>query len=121
MKATGNLIVDMTYEFSLNILEYTDKIEQAKKFAVANQLTKSGTSIGANVRESQGSESGNDFVHKLKISEKEMFETEYWLSLCKDSRVLPDPGKLPQDIESIKKVLRKILGSCYAKGYGVKR
>lgn len=121
MKATGNLIVDLTYEFSLNILEYTDHLEKIKKFSVANQLTKSGTSIGANVRESQGSESGNDFVHKLKISEKEMFETEYWLSLCKDSKVLPDPGKLPQDIESIKKVLRKILGSCYAKGYGVKR
>jgi four helix bundle protein len=121
MKATGNVIVDMTYEFSLNILEYTDRLEQACKFAVANQLTKSGTSIGANVRESQGSESQADFVHKLKISEKEMFETEYWLSLCKDSRVLPDPGKLPEDIESTKKVLRKILGTCYQKGYGPRR
>lgn len=121
MKATGNLIVDLTYNFSLNILEFTDKLEQLKKYAVANQLTKSGTSIGANVRESQGCESHADFIHKLKIAEKEMFETEYWLCLCRDSKVLPDPGMLLQDIESIKKVLRKILSTCYSKGYGKNR
>lgn len=40
MKETGNLIVDLTYDFSLNILEYTDTLEQIKKFTVANQLTK---------------------------------------------------------------------------------
>lgn len=120
MKATRNLIVDMTYSFSLGILEFTDALEQARKFAVANQLTKSGTSIGANVQEAQGCESHRDFVHKLKIAEKEMLETEYWLMLCRDSTVLPDPGKLIQDIESIKKILRKILGTCYNKGYGNK-
>lgn len=106
------------FDFSLKVPEYTDTLEKARKFAVANQLTKSGTSIGANVRESQGSESPAGFVHKLKISEKEMFETEYWLMPCRDSKVLRYPGKLPQDIESIKKVLRKILSSCYDKGYG---
>lgn len=50
MKATGNLIVDLTFQYSLDIIAFTDKLEQMKKFAVANQLTKSGTSIGANVK-----------------------------------------------------------------------
>lgn len=109
MKATGNLIVDLTFQYSLDIVEFTDRLEQMKKFTIANQLTKSGTSIGANVRESQSAESTEDFVHKLKISEKELEETEYWLDICKHSKVLPDPGKLIADLQPIKKVLGKII------------
>ena len=111
MKATGNLIVDLTFQFSLDIVKFTDHLEQMRKFSIANQLTKSGTSIGANVRESQSAESTADFVHKLKIAEKELEETEYWLDICKYSDVLPDPGKLTTDLQPIKKVLGKIISS----------
>jgi four helix bundle protein len=117
MQESGNAIVDLTYKFSLNILTFTDKLEQMKKFAVANQITKSGTSIGANVRESQAGQSKRDFLSKLKIAEKEMEETEYWLMLCKDSEVLLDPGTLLNDLQPIKKVLGKILSTCYKNGY----
>lgn len=92
MKETGNLIVDLTFQYSLDIVKFTDKLEQMKKFTIATQLTKSGTSIGVNIRESQSSESTEDFVHKLKLSEKELEETEYWLDICKYSDCLLDPG-----------------------------
>lgn len=111
MKATGNLIVDLTFQYSLAIVEFTDKLEQLRKFAIGNQLTKRGTSIGANVRESQSCESTEDFVHKLKIAEKELEETEYWLDICKYSNVLPDPGKLIEDLQPIKRVLGKIIST----------
>ena len=117
MKETGNLIVDLTFKFSLDILTYTDKLEQLKKFAVANQLTKSGTSIGANVREAQACQSNRDFVAKLKISEKEMEETAFWLDLCLHSEVLPDPVGLHEQLASVKRVLGKILATCYRNGY----
>jgi four helix bundle protein len=118
MQASKNVIVDLTFKFSLDIIAYTDQLEQIRKYAVANQLLRSGTSIGANVREAQAAQSRRDFVHKLKISEKEMEETEYWLALCKHSSTLLDPGKLESDLGNIKLVLRKILGTCYRNGYG---
>lgn len=117
MKETGNLIVDLTFKFSLSILTYTDKLEQMKKFAVANQLTKSGTSIGANVREAQASQSNRDFLAKLKIAEKEMEETDYWLDICQHCEILPEPKGLHAELERIKKVLGKILSTCYRNGY----
>jgi four helix bundle protein len=111
MKATGNPIVDLTFQFSLRVLDFTDKLEQMKKYPIAKQLTKSGTSVGANVREAQSAESRRDFIHKLKISEKELEETEYWLDLCKYSDVLPDPGDLAIKAAEIKKVLGKIIST----------
>lgn len=63
-----NLIVNLTLEFALDIIEYTELLESKKKFVIANQLLKSGTSIGANVWEAQNAESKLDFVHKLKIA-----------------------------------------------------
>lgn len=111
MKATRNIIVDLTFQFSQDILELTDKLEKMRKYAIADQLTRSGTSIGANVREAQSSESVKDFVHKLKISEKELEETEYWLDLFKHSDLLPDTGRLSEDLKPIKRVLGKIIST----------
>ena len=78
-----NVIVDLTLQFSLKIIYYCEELESKKKYIIARQLLKSGTSIGANVREAQNAESKADFIHKLKISAKEADETEYWLTLCK--------------------------------------
>ena len=61
-----NIIVEKTIEFALLIVEYTELLESKRKFIVANQLLKSGTSIGANVREAQNAESKADFIHKIK-------------------------------------------------------
>ncbi len=74
-----NLIVDLILEFSLKIIPYCELLEEKRKFVIARQLLKSGTSIGANVREAQNAESKVDFIHKLKIAAKEADETEYWL------------------------------------------
>ena len=106
-----NLIVNLSFEFALNIIAFTELLEQSKKYNLANQLFRSGTPIGANVREAQGCESKSDFVHKLKIAYKEAEETKYWLELCVQSRNYPNPDKLLLDIVSILKVLGKIISS----------
>jgi four helix bundle protein len=82
-----------------------------KKFALSNQLFRSGTSIGANAREAQNAESKADFIHKFKIAAEEIEETEYWLHLCKYSKKLPDPTLLLTDLEPIKKITSKIIGT----------
>ena len=85
-----NLIVNLTFEFALDIIEFVEELESQRKFVIANQLLKSGTSIGANVREAQNAESKADFIHKLSISLKEANETEYWLDLLYETKYLSD-------------------------------
>jgi four helix bundle protein len=109
---SGNLIVDLSFQFSLDIVKYIDRLDELRKYSMSKQLFNSGTSVGANVNESQYGESKNDFIHKLKVAEKEAGETEYWLRICLLSETYPDPGKLLEDIAVIRRVLGKIITSC---------
>jgi four helix bundle protein len=108
---SGNLVLDLSFKFSLDIIAYTEVLAQQKKYEMVKQLFNSGTSVGANCREAQSAESRKDFIHKIKIASKEAEETEYWLLLCKYSESYPDPGKLLEDIVSLKKVTGKIIGT----------
>ncbi|SDS07848.1 four helix bundle protein [Mucilaginibacter mallensis] len=113
MESKPNLIVDLTFSFSLKIISFTEILESNKKYNMANQLFRSGTSIGANVREAQGAESKGDFRHKCKIAYKEAEETEYWLSLCKHADNYPFEESMYSDIKSIIKILGKIISSTH--------
>ena len=106
-----NLIVRLTFEFSLDIIRVTEKLERERKYNVANQLFRSGTSIGANVREAQGAESRMDFIHKMKVAYKEAEETKYWLELCLKADSYPSIEGLLDKINSILRVLGKIIHS----------
>jgi four helix bundle protein len=107
-----NLIVDLTFQFALIIVEFSEVLEEQKKFIIGRQILKSGTSIGANVREAQNAESKSDFIHKIKIAAKEADETEYWLLLCKYSAHYPNPDNILEKLSEIIKVLAKILSTC---------
>lgn len=111
MNTSNNLIVDLTLNFALKIIEYTELLEENKKFVIARQLLKSGTSIGANVREAQNAESKADFIHKFKIAAKEMDETDYWLTLCQHSINYPCISELFEELNVIKKRINKIIGT----------
>ena len=106
-----NLIVDLTFNFSLKIIDYVETLNQKGKQVIPLQLLKSGTSIGANVWEAQNAESKKDFIHKVKIAAKEADESQYWLKLCQASVHYPDPNSLTADLTSISKVLSKIISS----------
>jgi four helix bundle protein len=66
MTNTANVIVDLTFDFALGIINYTERLEVIRKYNLSKQLFRSGTSIGANVSEAQNCESRPDFVHKIK-------------------------------------------------------
>jgi len=106
-----NLIVDLTFKFSLMTIDYCEELENAKKYVLARQLLKSGTSIGANVREAQNAESKADFIHKFKIAAKEADEAEYWILLCRESKKYPNPENLLITLQSIIKIISKIISS----------
>lgn len=82
-----------------------------KKFVLANQILRSGTSIGANSKEAQNAESKADFVHKLKVAIKEADEVEYWLFLCQEHKAYPDCLQLLEDLTEILKILNKIIST----------
>lgn len=82
-----------------------------KHYEIASQIFRSGTSIGANIREAQNAESKRDFIHKFKISAKEADELEYWLLLCERSKYYPNPIGLKEDLTPIIKIISKIISS----------
>ena len=107
-----NVIVKKTFDFALQIIDYSEKIRSLNKFEMCSQLFKSGTSIGANTWEAQNAESPADFIHKFKIAAKEADETSYWLELCKASKHYPDPQKnLFSELKSIILIISKIIGT----------
>lgn len=110
-----NIIVNLSLEFAKEIIEFTEILEGNRKYVIARQLLKSGTSIGANIREAQNAESKADFIHKMKIAAKEADETEYWLLLCEMSKSYPHNEDLRIKLESIIKVLSKIISSSKTK------
>jgi len=81
-----NIVVDKSKAFALRIIKlYKHLIDEKKEFVLSKQLLRSGTSIGANIREAIRGQSKADFYAKLNISLKEASETEYWLELLHES------------------------------------
>jgi four helix bundle protein len=109
MEDKNNIIVKLTFQFALDIIKYCEGLQEDKKFIIANQLLKSGTSIGANIKEAQNAESKSDFIHKFKISAKEIEETIYWLELCKFSEGYPNVERLIEQVNTISRIVNKII------------
>ena len=109
-----NIIVEKSFQFALKIVLYCELLEDKKKFVLSRQLLRSGTSIGANVREAQNAESKADFIHKVKLAAKEADETEYWLLLCKNSPSYIFENLLLDDVQELIKILSKIISSTKA-------
>ena len=86
-----NIIKDKSFAFALRIVKmYKYLCEKKKEYVLSKQLLRSGTSVGANVREAEQAESKADFVHKLAIALKEANESEYWIELLFQSKYLDD-------------------------------
>ncbi len=79
---------------------------------MASQIFRSGTSIGANIREAQNAESKADFIHKFKIAAKEADELKYWFELCSISEHYPEPPPdLQNNLKAITLIISKIIST----------
>lgn len=82
METKKNAIRNKSFDFAVRVVNLFKYLQENKKeFVMSKQLLRSGTSIGANVREAERGESKADFIHKMAIAQKECNETEYWLEL----------------------------------------
>jgi len=85
----GNIVQEKWYAFALRMVRmYQHLTEQRKEFVLSKQVLRSGTSIGANVEEAVGGQTGRDFVARMTIAYKEARETHYWLRLLRDAGYL---------------------------------
>lgn len=84
-----NIVKNKSFGFAVRIVKlYQYLCEQKKEFVLSKQLLRSGTSLGAMIREAEHAESKLDFKHKMAISQKEINETIYWLELLKTTDYL---------------------------------
>ena len=107
-----NVIVDKSKAFALRIIKmYKYLCDEKKEFVLSKQVLRSGTGIGANIREGVRGQSKPDFYAKLHISLKEAEETQYWLELLYESGYLPEKEykTIYSDCEELIKLLVSIV------------
>ena len=105
---SNNAIKEKSFEFALRIVKmYKYLTEKKSEYVLSKQVLRSGTSVGANIREAEQAQSPADFIHKLNIALKEANETEYWLKNLYSAKLIEDKGylSLQKDNEEIIKIL----------------
>ncbi len=108
----NNIIKTKSFEFAVAIVElYKALAHNKKEFVMSRQLLKSGTSIGANIREAEFAQSKPDFISKMSISLKEANEADYWLDLLYSSNFIDDEtyNRYKPRIEELLKLLVSIV------------
>jgi four helix bundle protein len=114
-----NPLKDKSFAFALRIVKlYKYFIENKIEYVLSKQLLRSGTSVGANIRESQNAQSNADFIHKLSISQKECDETMYWLELLSKSNYLTEVefNSVYNDASELLKMLKSAIITSKKKG-----
>ncbi len=107
---TENKIMELSFGFSLQIIELYKALVQEKEFVISKQLLKSATSIGANVEEANAAQTKKDFIAKMSIASKEAREAKYWLRLLDKSQIVKrDYSDYLVKIEHIINILTKIV------------
>ncbi|MCG3165949.1 MAG: hypothetical protein POELPBGB_01724 [Bacteroidia bacterium] len=105
-----NVILTKSFQFACDIIDLNKLLIEAKQFEIAKQVIRSGTSIGANIREAQRAVSKPDFINKLGIALKEADETQYWFELI-EAKIFKLNDKLKKELEEIISLLVVIINS----------
>ena len=113
-------IHELSYDFGCRItrlFQYLTEDSEYKEYVISKQIYRSGTSVGANVRESKHAQSDADFLSKMSIAYKEADETDYWMNLLHDNGYLNDDQfeSLSRDMQRILKLLTSIVKTMNAK------
>lgn len=110
----NNILREKSKQFAVDIVYLAKELYEKKQFIFANQILRSGTSIGANIAESIYAASRADFVNKLQIAQKEASETKYWLELLNTTEIIDEVlfNRLMEQVEELLKLLGTIILSC---------
>lgn len=107
-----NILKIKSYEFAIRIVKLSQYLQtERKEFVLSKQILRSGTAVGALIREAEYGQSKTDFIHKLTISLKEANETEYWINILKDTGYIDCKlyESIPQDCKELLRLLLHLL------------
>ena len=105
-----SVIAEKTVDFAVRIVKFYKYLcDEKKEYVLSKQILRSGTSIGANVRESKNAQSKADFISKLNIALKEADETQYWLEIMVKSDLIKE-----NQVEALNKDLKEIIAMLVA-------
>lgn len=105
-----NIILKKSFDFALNVVDLYNKLMEIKHWDIARQVLRSGTSIGANIREAQRAVSKADFINKLGIALKEADETQYWFEII-DLKIIRIDDGMKKQIDELLRLLTTIINS----------
>jgi four helix bundle protein len=115
----NNVVKDKSFAFALRIVKLNRYLQgERREFVLSKQLLRSGTAIGALVREAEQAESKADFIHKMAIALKEANETDYWIDLLYQSETIDEKGfeSIRPDVTELIKLLTSIIKTNKIKG-----
>ena len=98
-----------SFVFVLDLIEFTELLEQKKKNSLAKQLLKAGTTFGEIINETRFTENNEKYICKIKKLKKNAHNTKYLLQLCKYSATYPNPNNLISDLDELMEQISKIL------------
>ena len=106
-----NVVKNKSFAFAIRIVNFNKILIERKEFILSKQLVRSGTSVGANVREAVNAQSKADFIHKLSISQKECDESIYWLELLRATDYINEKEftSMNDDAVELLKIIRSII------------
>ncbi len=108
----GDIVRDLSFQFALDIIElYKYLVSEKKELVMSKQLLRSGTSIGANLREAKNAQSPGDFIHKNAVAQKKCDESLYWLELLTASGYISESKfqELNEKATSLLKIIKSII------------
>lgn len=103
-----NIVLEKSFELALKIVKLSSELSK-KNRVLADQLLRSGTSVGANLNEAQAALTKKEFIAKFSIAAKEIRETKYWLMLLTESGLIKRDEELETLVDDIIKIITKII------------
>lgn len=113
-----SILADKSIDFAVRIVKFYKYLcDEKKEYVLSKQILRSGTSIGANIRESKNAQSNAGFINKMNIALKEADETEYWLEVLTKSEIInaSQVEKLTSDLKEIIAMLVSSIKTCKGK------
>jgi four helix bundle protein len=105
-----SLIQDRSFKFAQMVVALYKKLIEQREYVLSKQFLRSGTSIGANVREASAAQSRKDFLHKMSIASKEARETIYWLELLESTELTStNVSEVLNEAQEIDRILSAIV------------
>ena len=118
MGVRKNVLKDKSFAFAIRIVRLRRYLQEKQEFDISRQLLRSGTAIGALIREAEFAESVADFIHKMSIAQKEANESQYWLDLLVSTDYIQRDAyeSIRSDIDELIKLLTSSIKTAKATG-----